>query len=465
MALSLTVLVAMTAHPGSPSNDHDLHDQPPKVRRLVEQLAQGWSRGVRRPGMPHCPVQRRLAGGGVSGARCDNRTDDTAALQAAIDGCGAGGVVELPPGKTCLSQTLKLRNGTRLGIPAGSSLKGYPHPLAWNNASLWLIEMFGVRDVVLFGGGTIDGSGGAWWAAPGGGRPHLFRTGGFRNFPIRDMRLVNSGRGMLGLGAPCHNVMVDNVQLIEPAIGNSDGIDVSCDGFVVQNSHVENGDDSICMKSTALGSASNGLIRNCTVRNGAQLLPATRNYPGKAGGLVLGTAVAPAMENITYRNCSVDGALAGIRIKFRTTQAGFARNIRFDGIRIVNPVAYAIDVVMTSDHMLMPGQPGGLRTVDLQNVTISDVDGVLGPVPAIVCGKGQTCPRAVGRFSCTPEFPCHGINLARVHVRGFKPSPRYLVPCVFTNASGSGVDVEPAACTPPAEGGPWGVEPAHSLTT
>ena len=90
---------------------------------------------------------------------------------------------------------------------------------------------------------------------------------------------------------------------------------------------MQNGDDSICMKSTKAGSASNGLIRNCTVRNGVQLLPATKNYPGMAGGLVFGTAIAPAMENITFSNCTVEGALAGIRIKFRPTQYGFVKNV------------------------------------------------------------------------------------------------------------------------------------------
>jgi polygalacturonase len=47
---------------------------------------------------------------------------------------------------------------------------------------------------------------------------------------------------------------------------------------------------------------------------------------------VFGTAIAPAMENITYSNCTVHGALAGIRIKFRPTQFGFVRNILFEDI-------------------------------------------------------------------------------------------------------------------------------------
>jgi polygalacturonase len=54
---------------------------------------------------------------------------------------------------------------------------------------------------------------------------------------------------------------------------------------------------------------------------------------------VFGTAIAPAMENITYSNCTVHGALAGIRIKFRPTQFGFVRNILFEDIRIYNPHA------------------------------------------------------------------------------------------------------------------------------
>ena len=49
---------------------------------------------------------------------------------------------------------------------------------------------------------------------------------------------------------------------------------------------------------------------------------------------MFGTAIAPAMENITYSNCTVHGALAGIRIKFRPTQFGFVRNILFEILEI-----------------------------------------------------------------------------------------------------------------------------------
>ena len=429
----------------------------PRVRDLIDRLAR--ARATENNG-PWCDVTD-------FGAKCNNATDDTEALQAAIDHCS--GTVTLPEGKTCLSHALSLRNGTQLKIPTNAVLKAFPDPSKWDNRSLYLVHAGNTYDTSIFGGGTIDGSGNEWWKVPGGARPHLFNNNIVHNYSIRDVRLINSGRGVIGFGAPCSDVMVDGITILEPAIGNSDGIDVQCDGFIVQNSVVENGDDSICMKSTPAGSARNGLIRNCTVRNGVHLHPATDNYPGLAGGLVLGTAVAPGMENITYRNCTVEGALAGIRIKFRPSQVGFVRNIVFENIRIINPVVYAIDVLMSSNHEDLRTDtpsttdiPSAWRphTVDLQNITFRDVSGVLGHVPTEVCGKGRICPRAVARFQCTPTYPCRGMQVEHVHVRGFKPynhtvhgrSVRVQA-CTFVNFSASRwVDVSPPSCSPQGQG-------------
>ena len=451
LALPLPLLLLLLlAAAGTPASAvAPLH---PRVRILLDRLERARAQASEGSSGHECLVTDARFG-----AQCDSATDDTAALQAAIDGCA--GTVALPEGRTCLSHTLALRNGTQLRIPDHAVLKAFPNPAMWNNRSLWLVHAGSSHDTGIYGGGTIDGSGNEWWKVAGGNRPHLFNNIAVHNYSIRDVTLMNSGRGILGFGAPCSDVMVDNVTVMEPAIGNSDGIDVSCDGFVIQNSLVQNGDDSICMKSTAAGSAKNGLIRNCTVRNGVQQLPATENYPGLAGGLVLGTAIAPAMENITFSNNTVEGALAGIRIKFRPSQMGSVKNIIFEDIRIVDPVVYAIDIIMSSDHVssgqLENQQP---QTVDLQGVTIRNVEGVLGPVPLGVCGKGRICPRAVARFSCTPTFPCHGMRLEHVHVEGFRPynisdkgRKVEVEACTFANFSASSwLDVSPAGCIPPS---------------
>lgn len=432
-------------------------DNIPRVRALIDQLEHG--RG-RPKGIPsgECLVTD-------FGAKCDSATNDTLALQKALDSCTS---VALPDVGTCLTHGLHLRNTSQFRIPGNAVLKAYPNASAWDSRQLYLLDVSNLRNATIYGGGTIDGSGNVWWVTPNAtwARPHLFHTGNFHNTTFRDLTLINSGRGMLGLGPPCTDIMVDNVSLVEPAIGNSDGIDVSCDGFVIQNSEVQNGDDSICMKSTELGSARNGLVRNCTVRNGVQQLPATRNYPGTAGGLVLGTAIAPAIENITFSNCSVFGALAGIRIKFRPTQNGFVRNILFNNIQIFNPKSYAIDVIMSSDHIdafpgdiptvgVVPDQAVGAGTVNLQSVTIQNVHGQLGPVHPCASGggavpePGQICPRAVARFLGTAEFPVDGLHLEHLDITGFNASSQYPTPCTFTHVTGSGIDVKPPSCIPP----------------
>ena len=402
------------------------------------------------------------------GALCDAVTDDTVAVQRALDACSNySGVVELPAtgtNRTCLSFPLDFHNGTQLHIPEGSTLKAFPSVARWPNATRFnFVELKHRRDVAVFGAGVIDGSGEVWYPVPidelNGERPRLFHMESIRNISFRGVTLRHTAGGSLGFNTPCWDVVVDGIRIDNPSFGNTDGIDISCDGALVQNSRVVNGDDSICMKS----GAKNVLVRNCSVANGAPW-PGQAKH-GLAGGLVLGTSDDDSMQNITYRNCTVDGALAGVRVKFRPTQQGYVRGVVFEDIVIRNPVAYAVDVILSSDHSDAspagaPGRgqalgrsngsgAGALRAVNVTGLVLRDIRGTLGPVPQAVCGAGKTCPRAVGRFSCAASFACTGLVMERFHVQGFNASAQYPVPCTWDGASGSGNDVLPAGCMPP----------------
>ena len=96
------------------------------------------------------------------GAVGDGTALDTAAIQRAIDACSAagGGGGVLPPGRY-LSGSLELKSGVHLVITPQATLLGsrsmgdYP--------SRKLISAIDAKDVVLEGGGTIDGQGEAYW--------------------------------------------------------------------------------------------------------------------------------------------------------------------------------------------------------------------------------------------------------------------------------------------------------------
>lgn len=109
------------------------------------------------------------------GAKGDGVTDDTAAIQAAVDCCASegGGQVNLEPG-VYISGAIFLKQNVHFHIEAGATLKGKEDPAAyplidtrsggfempWPAALLNAIDLEGVR---IHGAGKIDGSGLFWW--------------------------------------------------------------------------------------------------------------------------------------------------------------------------------------------------------------------------------------------------------------------------------------------------------------
>jgi len=282
--------------------------------------------------------------------------------------------------------------------------------------------------------GAIDGSGEQWWVHDLHARPRLFHMQYVQNVTFSGVTLKNTGAMTLVFNSPCSSAKVSGVTIQNPAVGETDGIDMGCDGALIEDVHVINGDDSICMKS----GARNVLVRNCTVENG-EPYPEAKTQ-GLAGGLVLGTSDNNNMSNVTYVNCSVSGALAGVRVKFRPTQAGTVHGITFENIHIVRPVAYAVDMLLDSNHLRAIDD---LAAVDVGDITLRNIHGALGTLP------DGTYPRAVARFRCTSaDQPCNGIVLEHFNVTGYRASDKYPVPCEWTNAHGSGEDVYPTACAP-----------------
>ena len=115
------------------------------------------------------------------GAKGDNRTEDTAAVRAALRACAPGGVVLLPAGHVFLLRPLELPSHVELRVEGDIQ--------AWTNIETWpnsthrrcpvtayetadpvdvpkkesLLSTVNSTGVTVSGGGTIFGGGERWW--------------------------------------------------------------------------------------------------------------------------------------------------------------------------------------------------------------------------------------------------------------------------------------------------------------
>ena len=218
------------------------------------------------------------------GARGDGHSKDTAALQAALDACtaGGGGVVVVPPGRY-LTGTLWLKSHTELHLAPGAVLSGSPDRADYNADDAFpenqvfsrenvtgahLIIARAATDVAITGQGTIDGASSQFFESlPPEQETHTYRAKAC-NYPIRDWRPAQmvffcrcqrvAVRDVSLLNAPywtlfcigCEDVSIRGVTITNPPqTQNGDGIDIDCCRRVtISDCRIRSGDDCITLR-------------------------------------------------------------------------------------------------------------------------------------------------------------------------------------------------------------------------
>ena len=220
--------------------------------------------------------------------------------------------------------------------------------------------------------GVIDGHGSEWWGCAGscphvpycaGGqkigtpgsktcplcpkaahpcngvsRPHLIMMANVTDVRFIGVRIQHSPDWTLHFSS-CTNVHVDGCWVYNGHNPNGDGIDIdSTQRAVIENSHIDTQDDSLCVKSglDALGRAYARPSRDIIFRN---------SYIGRGGGLTIGSEGSGSVFNITYENLVLNGTSAGIHIKSRPSRGGVMDGIYYRNIKAHN-VYHLIDVNM-----------------------------------------------------------------------------------------------------------------------
>ena len=389
------------------------------------------------------------------GATGDGVTDNTAAIQSAIDGCEAtygGGVVRLSVenGKgTYLSGPIRLANHIRLQIDKGATLLGttdhskyraaflnYPY-----HATEALVSAYQAVDTGIIGSGTIDGQGGmpaadggpswwkltqaegattagtTWYAAPyadiptsnGVPRPWLVEFYQCSGVTVNDVTLTN---------APMWNLVLRYSQYItvselsvtvtpDPHVANTDGIDViGSSGATLIFLNINSGGDSVALKS---GLPLNVPIADDPNEAGLPQLPThdvqiINSKFSNGNGIVVGSEAANGVYNVLAKNIIGTGIGHGLLVRsdrIRGNQAAGDYNIWLENATLTDvkqPLAIsAYD--RSSDGAVEPPydppQPVTPNTPNIHDVTIKNMTATGATQPSLIVGLPESCIRNV----------------------------------------------------------------------
>jgi polygalacturonase len=378
------------------------------------------------------------------GAKGDGKTDDSAAIQEAINKCAdaGGGKVVIRKG-VFITGPIHLKSNINLHIAKNTTLSFLTDPrrylppvlTRWEGIEMMgyspLIYAYEQQNIAITGGGILNGNADrkTWWPWKGNkewgvegipsqqvARDRLFAAAE-QNAPVQYRNFGHGSylRPSFIQAYRCRDVLIEGITitqapfwLIHPVLSenvtvsgvtcaslgpNSDGCNPeSCRNVLIEDCHFDTGDDCIAIKSgrnadgRRVGVPSeNILISGCKMRAGH-------------GGVVIGSEVSGGARNIFVENCEMSSPELerGIRIKTNSLRGGLIENFYIRDIRI-GEVQDAIVINFYYEE----GDAGKFDPV-VKNIVIEDLH----------CKKSKT----VFQLRGYPRSPIQGLVLRNVRI-------------------------------------------------
>ncbi len=338
------------------------------------------------------------------GARGDDQTDNTTAIQQALDRASEqSATVLVPPGRY-RSGTLFVRSDTTLELTAGATLVGptrweqfipvvSPNPEAeWERVRRHFLVVQDAERVTIKGRGTIDGQGWHWCDA--GATPESWHRGKdprpdvmvavirSRDVVIEGVRLSDPPNWNLDLFCS-DRVRVQGVTIAsDPRLPNNDGIDISgSSDVIISDCQIHVGDDGIVLNGRSRP-VRRVAVSNCVISSECAALKVgwenTRNditqvafanciLSGCNRGLACYSGNGAVIEDVVASNLVLDS----------NAPIMFARPIHLDLRRgndtgtfgAIRRIQVSNLVARTQGRILLTSEDGGA----LEDITLRDV--------------------------------------------------------------------------------------------
>ncbi|KAI0067607.1 glycoside hydrolase family 28 protein [Artomyces pyxidatus] len=355
--------------------------------------------------------------------------DDGPAFARAVERCET---VVVPKGETIVIATALNMTGLRdKHISMEGTIKFTDDITYWtgnafffdfqNQSTFWLL---GGHNVLLDGGGTLDGSGQAWYDAFAQNssliRPITLTVFNGQHITVRDITQINSPE-WFNFVYGSNNVLYDNLHInavstSNNTIKNTDGWDIyRSDSVVIKNSVVNNGDDCVSFKPNATNILVSSL--QCNGSHGISV-GSLGQYPG----------IYDIVENVYSTNITMSNAQNGARIKAwagPNVGSGIVKNITFNGFleeNVDNPVV--IDQCYETDAALCAQFPSNTL---IQDVWFDNISGTSSGADKSV----------VASLACSPDSRCSNVNVNNVSLTPPPQDGMATYSCQNLNVSGN----------------------------
>ncbi|CAE6457455.1 unnamed protein product [Rhizoctonia solani] len=292
----------------------------------------------------------------------------------------------------------------------------FPVPYQKNSA-IWL---FGGENIVMDGGGTIDGSGQSWWdARPGNASlipPLTLVVHQSHNVRISNITFYKTPK-WANLVQESSDVVyeyitVNSVSNSTADMRETDGWDTyRSDGITIRDSVIHNGDDCVSFKPNST---------NIVVRN----LQCTESHGISVGSLGEIPGVKDVVRNIYVDNIWMGKSENGVRIKTFAGQNrgyGIVDNIIYTNFHNVNnDYPITIDNCYKTSVANCTTYPSGIKinNVFLRNITGTSSGKYNSTVASLVCSPGACGPIYLQDINLSPpsnystaSYTCLNLNV------------------------------------------------------